>query len=96
MSAERGARQIVAACRYGDPEVTLTLPARLGAMAHGLFPDATARVLQGVNAVLPSKGAAGSDESHSGWQSVSRLAPSFLTRSADAATRRNNEVPAAP
>ena len=96
MSAERAASQIIDACRHGDAEVTLTMPAKLGVLARTLCPETTARVLQIVNALLPENEPAGENGSRSGWQSVSRIAPSILTRSADAASRRNNEVPVAP
>ena len=38
MSAETAARQIVDACRYGDPELTITLPAKLAIIANYLAP----------------------------------------------------------
>jgi short-subunit dehydrogenase len=45
MDAERAARQIVAAVRRGDSERILSVPAKLLATFHGLFPGLTADLL---------------------------------------------------
>jgi NAD(P)-dependent dehydrogenase (short-subunit alcohol dehydrogenase family) len=93
ISAVRAARQIIAACRRGDPVLVITPAARLGVIANAVCPQTTARVMQFVNWLLPSPGSARAVDSRSGWQSVSSLAPTVLTRSADQATKENNEVP---
>ena len=49
MSAERAARAIVRATARGESERILTLPAKLAAWMHGLFPGATADLLGLVN-----------------------------------------------
>ena len=60
MDAERAARAIVRAARDGVAEVTLSLPARLAARFHGLFPGLTADLLGLVNRlVLPAGDGAG-------------------------------------
>jgi short-subunit dehydrogenase len=41
-SAERAARQIIEACKRGDAEVVLSLPAKVASVVHGLFPGLTA------------------------------------------------------
>ena len=92
ISASRAARQIVDACRHGDPELIITPAAKLAIVANAISPAATARALAIANRVLPKAGEGG-DESRSGWQSVSRFVPSVLTRLADRATRDNNELP---
>jgi NAD(P)-dependent dehydrogenase (short-subunit alcohol dehydrogenase family) len=89
----RAARQIIEACRRGDAELTITLPARLAVLMKALCPETTAKLLTLTNRLLPAAGDAAGRKSRSGWQSVSRLAPSVLTRSADRATTENNEVP---
>ena len=64
-------------------------------MAAALLPNLTARALQLVNRLLPSpvdSGGGEGDEVRTGWQSGSRWAPSFLTRLADGAAVRNNEM----
>jgi hypothetical protein len=45
------------------------------------------------NSLLPSATGAEGDEARSGWQSVSRVAPSPLTRLSDRASLENNQVP---
>src|SRR6185312_1659444 len=53
MSAEKAARRLVAATLRGRPEITLTLPAKLGARVHALAPSTTLRALTLVNRLLP-------------------------------------------
>jgi short-subunit dehydrogenase len=53
MDAERAARRIVRAARRGESEVTLSVPANLLALFHGLFPGTTADLLGLVNRLLP-------------------------------------------
>lgn len=91
MSAERAARQILRACRDGDPEVILSFPANVAARLHGLFPGWTADVLGLVNAFLPGPGGIGSQRAQ-GKESESALAPSLLTALGDQAARQNNEI----
>ena len=92
ISASRAARQIVDACRHGDPELVITPAAKLAVVANGISPATTARALSIANRVLPKPGYGG-NESRSGWQSVSRFVPSPLTRLTDRATAENNELP---
>jgi short-subunit dehydrogenase len=90
-SAERAARQIIAACRRGDAEVVLSLPAKLVTMLHGLFPGCTADLLSLANTLLlPAPGGIGTAQ-RPGKESSSRLSPSWLTRLSDKAGQRNNE-----
>jgi NAD(P)-dependent dehydrogenase (short-subunit alcohol dehydrogenase family) len=49
MGAERAAREIVVATKRGEAERILSLPAKLLACFHGLFPEATADLLGHVN-----------------------------------------------
>jgi NAD(P)-dependent dehydrogenase (short-subunit alcohol dehydrogenase family) len=92
IAAARAARQIVDACRHGDPELVLTPAARLAVIANGLSPSLTARALALANWLLPAPGEGG-DRARSGWQSVSRYVPSAMTRLADRATIEHNELP---
>jgi len=96
IDARLAARQIIEACRRGDPELVITLPARLGVLMNAVFPNAVARAMRVVNALLPAPHPAGNIEARSGWQSVSSIAPSILTRRTDRATRENNEMPGTP
>ena len=93
ISAARAARQVVDACRHGDPELILTPGAKLAVLASGISPATTSRLLTLANAVLPRASDESGDEAHSGWQSVSRFVPSSVTRLADRATVENNELP---
>lgn len=94
MSAESAATQIVNACRYGDAELTLSLPARLAAGLYPLFPGFSADLLGLVNRLLPSANGAGSIGTGraKGSESESSLAPSLLTALSDRAAVENNEV----
>ena len=92
ISAERAARRIVAACRHGEAEAILGLPAQVATRAHGLFPGLTADVLGLVNRLLPAPGGIGTARAK-GVESGSRLAPSLLTAASDRASVRNNETP---
>jgi NAD(P)-dependent dehydrogenase (short-subunit alcohol dehydrogenase family) len=91
--ARRAARQVIEACRRAEPELVITMPARLAVVINALFPNAVARAMRIVNALLPSPDPTADLESRSGWQSVSGLTPSMLTRRTDRATRENNEMP---
>lgn len=92
VSADRAARAIVTACRRGDAELTLTLPAQLAIPFHGAFPGLTADLLGLVNELLPAPGGIGTDQAR-GLESQTELsrrwaAPSML------AARENNELAA--
>ena len=59
IDAERAARQIVQAARWGEAQRTLSVPAILLECFHGLFPGLTADILGLVNRLLPSPDGAG-------------------------------------
>ena len=93
MNAERAARKIIAACRRGQPSLTLTYAARTAILGNALFPNLTGYAMKIVNRFLPK--AAGKDvgdESRTGSE-TRRLFPAWMTRFADRATLRNNEMP---
>src|SRR5262249_9500692 len=56
LSADRAARQIVAACKRGDAEVILSLPAQLAVLFYGLFPGLTSDLFGLINRFLPGPG----------------------------------------
>jgi NAD(P)-dependent dehydrogenase (short-subunit alcohol dehydrogenase family) len=90
-SAERASRQIIAACRRGDAEVVLSLPAKLASIVYGLCPGWTADLLGLANTLLlPAPGGIGTAQLP-GKQSSSALSPSWLTALGDRAAQRNNE-----
>ncbi|HEV8718305.1 MAG TPA: SDR family NAD(P)-dependent oxidoreductase [Candidatus Binatia bacterium] len=91
MDAERAARQIVTACKRGDAEVVLSLPAWLAVLFHGVFPGLTADALGIINRLLPGPGGIGVSRAK-GSESASRVSPSWLTALGDRAAERNNQT----
>ena len=93
MNAERAARKILAACRRGQPSLTLTYAARTAILGNALFPNLTGYAMKIVNRFLPkAAGKDKGDESRTGSE-TRRLIPAWMTRLADRATLRNNEMP---
>jgi NAD(P)-dependent dehydrogenase (short-subunit alcohol dehydrogenase family) len=92
ISADRAARQIIDACRYGDPELTITLQARLAAMANALAPSAVGVGMMLAAQALPGPAGSDGDRQKRGRESESRLAPSFLTTLSTRAAEANNEL----
>ena len=97
MSAERAARQIVDALRFGDADRVLSLPARIGATLHGVFPGLTAELLGLVNRLLPGSRGPGRPSALAagavkGEASTSSLSPSLLTTLGDRAAERANQI----
>src|SRR5438034_5719816 len=90
MNADRAARKILAACRRGQPSLTLTLVARAAILGNALFPNLTGYAMKLVNRLLPEAGEREDNQSRAGYE-VRRLIPDWLTRLADKATARNNE-----
>ena len=90
MNADRAARKILAACRRGQPSLTLTFAARTAILGNALFPNLTGYWMKMVNRFLPGAGNDEGNQSRAGSQ-LRRLTPRWLTRLADRATRRNNE-----
>ncbi len=92
-SSRKAARKIIAACRMGKPFLILTPQARALHLFHALAPNCTARIMRLAARLLPDPTGEDGDRSREGWQSTSRAAPSILTRCADRAIDRNNELP---
>src|SRR5213082_1851572 len=90
MNADRAARKILAACRRGQPSLTLTLVARAAILGNALFPNLTGYMMKLASRCLPGTGKKEGDQSRSGAQ-LRRLTPKWLTHLADTATARNNE-----
>src|SRR5213596_461196 len=95
MNADRAARKILAACRRGQPALTLTFAARGAILGNALFPNLTGYMMRIVNRFLPGTADEAGNESQAGAQ-VHRLTPRWLTRSADRATQKNNEERSQP
>jgi len=91
VSGESAAAQIVDACRRGDAELVITLPAKLAVMLEGVAPGLVARLAALVNEwALPGPGGVGT-ERVKGYDSRG-LTPSLLTSLSDRASVRNNET----
>jgi NAD(P)-dependent dehydrogenase (short-subunit alcohol dehydrogenase family) len=93
MNADRAARKILAACRRGQPSLTLTFAARGAILGNALFPNLTGYSMRLVNRFLPKPSGAEGNQLRSGSE-LHRLVPEWLTRSLDNATARNNETKA--
>jgi NAD(P)-dependent dehydrogenase (short-subunit alcohol dehydrogenase family) len=91
-SAEKAARQIIEACRHGDPDLTITLPAKLAVWANAIAPSAVAASMMIADRVLPSANGAEGDRTKRGVESESKWAPSLATTLSDRAAVENNEM----
>ncbi|WP_460908784.1 SDR family NAD(P)-dependent oxidoreductase [Spirosoma areae] len=85
------ARQIIDACRYGEAERIISLPAKLGASLQGSAPNLVAELMTVVNGALPEPGGIGQQRAL-GKESESTLSESVLTTLTDQAARENNEL----
>ncbi|MBA3639367.1 MAG: SDR family oxidoreductase [Acidobacteriota bacterium] len=90
ISADRAAAKIIEACRYGDPELTLTVPAKLAVRMNHVAPATMARAIALVNRLLPGPAGKEGDRHRRGRQSETRMTAlaTVLTRRAAVA---NNE-----
>ncbi len=91
-SAENAAWQILDACRHGDPELTITVPARIATAASHLAPGVFARLLTLANKVLPGPAGTRGDRHRRGRDSHSKWAPSSVTALNDRAAVVNNQL----
>ena len=92
IGAESAAAQIIEACRYGDPELTLSIPARAGILMNAISPAAVARLSELVVRLLPGPAGVEGNVARRGRESESRWAPSVATTLSDKAAVLNNET----
>jgi NAD(P)-dependent dehydrogenase (short-subunit alcohol dehydrogenase family) len=92
MAAERAARQVVQALRWGRAERVLSLPAKVGATVHALAPGATSELLALIDRWLPAAHEPTTLNAAKGEASTSEWSPSWLTRLGDEAARRHNQM----
>lgn len=91
MNAGRAVRKILAACRRGQPSLTLTFSARCAIAANALFPNLTGYAMKLANRFLPKPGEGQSaSELRTGHQ-VRRIVPGWMTYLSDRETAKNNE-----
>jgi short-subunit dehydrogenase len=91
MSADRAARKIITACKYGRAELTLSLPAKLATMIDALAPQLTAGLTSLAARALPASGGVGR-AAIEGSRSTSAWSPSALTSLNERAAERNNQL----
>ena len=94
IAAERAARKILVACRYGDPELTITPQAKVAAAANVVLPGAVARAMMLVTRMLPQENGPAGNRTKVGLQNEakSKWTPSVVTKLADHAAMANNEL----
>ena len=85
------ARLIVDAAERGDAELTISVPAKLGSIVHGIFPGFVSDALSFVARLLPRPGGVGK-ASRRGAESHSVFAPSPLTTATQERATTQNEV----
>ncbi|HZS17702.1 MAG TPA: SDR family oxidoreductase [Candidatus Udaeobacter sp.] len=90
INANRAAKKILAACRRGQPSLTLTLAARTAIVGNAFFPNLTGYMMKIINRFLPGTAGQTGDESRAGAH-IHRLTPRWMTCLADHATQKNNE-----
>jgi hypothetical protein len=88
ISAEKAARQILAATAAGDAEVVLGAPAKLAAQFSGNFPGITANILGLINRGLPDAETRGKKR---GRESKTAVSESFVTKLGREAAERYNQ-----
>jgi NAD(P)-dependent dehydrogenase (short-subunit alcohol dehydrogenase family) len=91
-SAERAARQILAAARRGDAELVITLAAKLAIVARTLVPERFADAMTVTSHLMPGGTGPEGNVAQSGKENESAWAPSALTAPTYAAAQRNNEL----
>lgn len=94
--AERAAQQILQACQQGRAELIIAPQARLLTKLSVLMPETFSAALTLMGRLMPGPIDHRGDVPHSGWESQTKWAPSLLTRLADRAAVRNNELKGHP
>jgi NAD(P)-dependent dehydrogenase (short-subunit alcohol dehydrogenase family) len=94
IAAERAARKILQACRFGDPALTITAQAKIAAAANVVVPSAVARAMMLVTRMLPQENGPAGNVTTIGIQNEakSKWTPSAVTKLTDNAALANNEV----
>jgi NAD(P)-dependent dehydrogenase (short-subunit alcohol dehydrogenase family) len=94
ISAERAAKQIISACRYGDAELIITVQAKMAVLARTVAPELFMETMAVINRLLPGPSASNGDEARPGRESESKAAgpKQPLTAPTYRAAERNNEM----
>lgn len=91
IDAERAARKIIDACRYGDPDLTITPQAVAASFVNAALPSAVARAMMLVSRALPGPGGPSGNAVRKGAESESTWMPRIVTALTDRAAVGNNE-----
>jgi short-subunit dehydrogenase len=90
MDAEKSARKLLNACRRGDPEYILTIPAKFASLVHGISPSLVIRINEMINRfMLPAP--VNSTQSIKGYETRFEYEQNSLTKPTDDAARENNQ-----
>jgi NAD(P)-dependent dehydrogenase (short-subunit alcohol dehydrogenase family) len=94
IAAERAARKILDACRYGDPALTITPQAKALAVANAIAPNSVARAMMLITRALPAGTGLEGNATKKGFENEakSKWTPSAVTKLADHAALVNNEL----
>lgn len=91
VSAESAARQILEACRRGSARLLIGAHTKGAVLLNELFPGAVSALMSLANRLLPGPTERRLVQDYPGYQSQSRLAPSWLTQLNERAALSNNE-----
>jgi NAD(P)-dependent dehydrogenase (short-subunit alcohol dehydrogenase family) len=92
IGADRAARKILEAARYGDPELTITPQAKAAAMANMAAPATVGRAMMLIARMLPGPGGTRGDALRKGRESESKWTPRAVTTLTNRAAIANNEM----
>ena len=94
IAADRAVRQILDACRHGDPELTISWQAKVAALANALAPGLVADATRLANRFLPAPADAEGDRARTGWASQTDLFLPWLNELVeDTAAKYNQRLP---
>jgi NAD(P)-dependent dehydrogenase (short-subunit alcohol dehydrogenase family) len=94
VDVQKAARQIIEATRRGDPDLIISVQARLAVIANALAPGLFARAMQLMALALPKPTEKPEgDRTQTGWESLSQFSTSSITEPTYQAAQENNEVP---
>jgi NAD(P)-dependent dehydrogenase (short-subunit alcohol dehydrogenase family) len=96
MDVDRAASKIIEAARQKRSRLIVSVQAKTLAWLDTMAPELLASVMATANRVLPGAAGAKGNEEHTGSESRSRWMPSLVTRLADRAAERNNELSQRP
>ena len=92
VSAESCARDLLNGCRYGRPEVIVSVPAQVAAVLQGVAPNLMAEILTAINYTLPDPATNQSNEQRLGKDSESAASETVFTTLTDEAAEQNNQM----